>query len=264
MTITIGQVMDRLLEQTPLIEPTVDSLRAGSAQKEVKGIVVVFMATQAVIERAESLGANLIITHEGTFYRHQENMQGAQDDPVIYEKYNLIDRSGIAIYRYHDHIHRSKPDGITLGLINALGWSPYVEEHLPAATVVQIPCMTLERTAQYLKEKLQIAFVRVVGEREMPCSRIGLLAGYRGGAALALPLLKDYNLDLIIAGEGPEWETPEYVRDAVHQGRNKAFIALGHAESEEPGMKELAERLREQFPALPVHFIREKPLFFVM
>ncbi|KRE48894.1 Nif3-like dinuclear metal center hexameric protein [Paenibacillus sp. Soil724D2] len=264
MTITIGQVIDRLLEQAPVNEPTVDSLRVGSAQTEVTGIVVVFLATQAVIEQAAALGVNLIISHEGTFYRHQEDMEVLQDDPVINEKRELLDRTGIAIYRYHDHIHRYKTDGIMMGLINALGWAPYVEEHLPAATVVQIPCMTLERTAQYLKEKLQIPFVRVVGEIEMSCTRIGLLAGYRGGAALALPLLNDYNLDLVIAGEGPEWETPEYIRDAVHQGKNKAYIALGHAESEEPGMKELAERLQEQFPGLTVHFIREKPLYHIL
>jgi putative NIF3 family GTP cyclohydrolase 1 type 2 len=136
--------------------------------------------------------------------------------------------------------------------------------HEPAATVLHIPSLTLERTAQYLKEKLQIPYVRVVGNPEMLCSRVGLLVGYRGGAALALPLLKDYNLDLVIVGEGPEWETPEYVRDAIHQGRNKAYIALGHAESEQPGMKELAERLRHQFPGIPVYFISQKPLFRII
>ncbi|WP_144027997.1 Nif3-like dinuclear metal center hexameric protein [Paenibacillus sp. 32352] len=264
LTITIGQVIERLLEKGPQNESTVDTLRYGSPQTVVTGIVVVFVATQAVIEQAAALGANLIISHEGTFYRHQEDGMIGQDDPVIMEKNNLLDRTGIAIYRYHDHIHRWEIDGIMTGLLNALDWTPYVEEHLPAATIVQIPGMSLERTAQYLKEKLQIPFVRVIGKPEMPCTRIGLLAGYRGGGALALPLMKDYHLDLVIAGEGPEWETPEYVRDAVHQGRNKAFIALGHAESEEYGMKELSERLREQFPGLPVHFIREKPLFRVV
>lgn len=266
MKITIGQVIDRLLEPAPLTEPTVDLLRFGSAHAEVRGIAVVFLATQAVIEQAAALGANLIISHEGTFYHHREDAQWIQDedDPVIREKCELINQTGITIYRFHDHIHLYEPDGIMLGLVRELDWASYVEEHLPAATVLQIPSMTLERTAQYVKEKLQIPYVRVVGDIQMLCTRVGLLAGYRGGAALALPLMKDYNLDLVIAGEGPEWETPEYVRDANHQGKNKAFLALGHAESEEPGMKDLAERLRELFPGIPVHFIREKPLFRIV
>lgn len=55
----------------------------------------------------------------------------------------------------------------------------------------------------------------------MECQRIGLLAGYRGGGEVVIPLFQNQNLDLIIAGEGPEWESPEYVRDALQQGKKK-------------------------------------------
>lgn len=264
MKTTIGQVIESLLEPAPLAKPTVDALRFGSAQAEVTGIVVVFLATQAAIEQASALGANLIISHEGAFYRHREEDRRFHDDPVIREKLELIDQTGIAIYRFHDQIHRYHPDGITFGLIKALEWESYVEVHSPAASVVQIPPATLEQTAQYVKAKLHIPYVRVVGDFAMPCTRVGLLAGYRGGGDLAIPLMNEFNLDLIMVGEGPEWETPEYVRDAVHQGRNKALIALGHAESEEPGMEDVAARLRERFPGIPVYFIREKPLFQIV
>lgn len=39
---------------------------------------------------------------------------------------------------------------------------------------------------------------------------------------------------------------------------------LGHAESEAPGMKQLAERLAAQFPAVPVRYIPERPVFEVI
>ncbi|AHA58143.1 hypothetical protein M493_09737 [Geobacillus genomosp. 3] len=77
-------------------------------------------------------------------------------------------------------------------------------------------------------------------------------------------MFEQEHLDAIIYGEGPEWETPGYVRDAVHQGRRKALIVLGHAESEEPGMRYLAEWLGLQFPDVPIHFIQETPLFQVV
>jgi len=69
---------------------------------------------------------------------------------------------------------------------------------------------------------------------------------------------------VVIAGEGPEWETPQYVKDAVFQGKGRAYVALGHAESEEPGMKYLAEILERAFPGLPVHFVPETPVFRVV
>ena len=62
---------------------------------------------------------------------------------------------------------------------------------------------------------------------------------------------------MAITGEGPEWETPEYVRDALAQGKKRALIALGHGESEQPGMKYLAAILRERFPGLAVHLSRK-------
>jgi hypothetical protein len=53
-------------------------------------------------------------------------------------------------------------------------------------------------------------------------------------------------------GELAEWETSEYVRDAAHAGQNRAALVVGHAASEEPGMKWLADWLRPRFPAVTV------------
>ncbi|MCG5026939.1 Nif3-like dinuclear metal center hexameric protein, partial [Anoxybacillus flavithermus] len=111
---------------------------------------------------------------------------------------------------------------------------------------------------------LRLPFVRISGDLSAPCIRIGILVGYRGNGALSIPLFEQENLDAIIYGEGPEWETPEYIRDAVYQGRQKALIVLGHAESEEPGMRHLAEWLGSQFPYIPIYFIPETSIFQVI
>ena len=44
----------------------------------------------------------------------------------------------------------------------------------------------------------------------------------------------------------------EYARDAVLQGRHKALIVLGHANSEEAGMKWLVEWLAPLVPDVPI------------
>lgn len=124
--------------------------------------------------------------------------------------------------------------------------------------------MTVKEIAEYVKRKLGIGFVRIAGDVTLNCTRIGLLAGYRGGGALSIPLFEKENLDLIISGEGPEWETPEYVRDAVYQGKQKALMVIGHAESEEPGMKYLSEWLKPIFPEIPIRFIPEKGIYRIL
>ncbi|WP_028530933.1 Nif3-like dinuclear metal center hexameric protein [Paenibacillus sp. HW567] len=264
MGISFGQIIDGLTAGIAAPDHTVDRLEPGKADFGVSGIVTAFSASQYVVEQAIDLGANLIITHEGIYFSHQEQWPWRANDPVFMQKNSLITSSGIGIYRFHDYLHRFKPDGVIEGLLRELEWLDYVTEHQSEGSIVTLPVMEVGEIARYVKRKLQIPYVRVAGELPMPCARVGILVGYRGGGGVAIPFFQDANLDLIIAGEGPEWETPEYVRDAVHQGRSKALIMLGHAESEAPGMKYLAEQLALQYPGLPVHFVAERPVFQIV
>ncbi|MEE4285775.1 MAG: hypothetical protein V2I31_06490, partial [Mariniphaga sp.] len=68
-------------------------------------------------------------------------------------------------------------------------------------------------------------------------------------------------VEVLIAGEAPEWETYLYANDAVNQGKNKAVIFLGHIKSEEAGMAYCAEWLRGFVTEVPVHFIKNRPNF---
>jgi putative NIF3 family GTP cyclohydrolase 1 type 2 len=255
MPITIQDVLDKLMEPVEPIQKTVDTLKAGDPATEVKGIATAFMATHQVIEQTVALGANLLITHEGIYFSHHDHTEFLENNPVYKEKRRLITESGLAIYRFHDYWHRYKPDGIMAGFIQALDWQSYIVENQPAATILNIPPMTLAEISEYLKGRLGIQYVRFAGDLLMKCTRIGVLTGYRGGGSLCIPLYEQERLDLIIYGEGPEWETPEYVRDVNYQGKQRNLIVLGHMESEEPGMRYLAQCLQTMFPSIPTHFI---------
>jgi putative NIF3 family GTP cyclohydrolase 1 type 2 len=264
MTLTFGQVIGHLTAGIRKPDGTVDRLEPGAPESEVQGIVTAFSASQYVIEQAALLGANLIITHEGIYYSHQDNREGLENDPVYRQKSELVASTGVGIYRFHDHVHRYTPDGIIEGLLRELEWEPYVERHLPHVSILSVPAASVSEIAGYLKRQLHIPYVRAAGNLSAVCSRVGVLVGYRGGGAATIPLFEQESLDLIIAGEGPEWETPEYIRDAVRQGRSRALIMLGHAESEAPGMKLLAQRLALQFPDVPVHYIQEQPVYQIV
>ncbi|WP_274365394.1 Nif3-like dinuclear metal center hexameric protein [Paenibacillus thermotolerans] len=252
-----GQIIERLFQPAARQGATVDGIVAGSPDTVVTGIVTTFVASQYVLEQAAALGANLVITHEGIYYSHHSNTSPLTGDPVFLTKKAWVESSGMVVYRNHDHIHRSLPDRITSGLIEALEWQDDVKEQLPEASIVRIPVMELRELIAALKQKLKLPYVRFVGDLTAPCSRVGVAVGYRGVGAVAVPLFQDWELDVLIAGEGPEWETPEYVRDALHQGRKKALVLIGHAASEEPGMRRLAAQLQEGCPDIPVYFISD-------
>ncbi|SET40953.1 Nif3-like dinuclear metal center hexameric protein [Paenibacillus sp. NFR01] len=259
MGITVDEAGEILAAGVPLPEDTVDGLKAGSGEQELKGIAVAFMPTHAVIREAMRLGANLLIVHEGLGYRHRDRPELLRDDPVYLSKMQLINETGIAVYRLHDAVHRCSPDLITAGLVTALGWEERVTATASEYTLAELPGSTLRDIANHVKSCLGLPALRVIGHLPMVCRHIALTVGYRGGADICLPLLRQQ--DLLIIGESPEWETPEYVRDAVHEGHNKALIVLGHGPSEEPGMKLLAASLPAKLPGYPVHFIPAEPLF---
>jgi putative NIF3 family GTP cyclohydrolase 1 type 2 len=266
MKTTIHDIIQSLITPVGRLEQTVDTLLSGDPQVEVTSVVTAFMPTQKVLEEAVALGANLVIAHEGTFYSHHSSFESTlKDDPVYQSKKKFIDESGLAIFRFHDYIHRYQPDGITEGLAEALSWKASVVKRLPAASIVELPAATtVKELVGHVKSKLAIDYVRVAGNIVISCKKIGILVGYRGGGQLAIPLFAQEDLDVIICGEGPEWETPEYVRDAVWQGRAKALIMIGHAASEEAGMMFLAERLRQHFPSVPVHYLADKPALQIL
>ncbi|WP_342478555.1 Nif3-like dinuclear metal center hexameric protein [Paenibacillus sp. FSL H7-0350] len=264
MALTFSDLMEHLNAGVQLPVNTVDKLAPDAAATEVQGIVTAFAASQYVVEQAVRLGANLVITHEGVFYSHQGHGSALEQDSVYRQKSALITSSGVGIYRFHDTIHRYTLDGIVEGLLHELEWEAYVERHLPEVSILTIPEMTVSEVAAYVKQKLNIPYVRAAGNLSATCSRVGVLVGFRGNGSTVIPMYEQESLDLVIAGEGFEWEVPEYIRDAVRQGKDRALIMLGHAESEAPGMKLLAERLSRQFPEVPVRFIPEQPVFQIV
>src|SRR5689334_9723835 len=91
-TITAGEVIARIKSNVgiPWREQTVDNIIAGSAGTPVHGIATTMMATLDVMKRASAAGKNMVITHEPTFYSHQDNIDQLKDDPVYRFKTEFI------------------------------------------------------------------------------------------------------------------------------------------------------------------------------
>jgi hypothetical protein len=72
--LTAAQVIDRIKANVgvPWMTETVDTFKAGDPETPITGVAVTMMATFDVLQRAAAANRNLIITHEPTFYGHQD------------------------------------------------------------------------------------------------------------------------------------------------------------------------------------------------
>jgi putative NIF3 family GTP cyclohydrolase 1 type 2 len=250
-TPTIQQVIDLIISKcsTRPIARTVDTVKTGDPAQKVKAIATTFLATREVIERAVQAGANFIIAHEPTFYNHLDNVSWLEKDPVYAAKRKVIDQGGIVIWRFHDYWHMHQPDGVMTGFLKQLGWEQYAQGKRRDLCV--IPVVSLEGLAGTLKQKLGIAKVQVVGDGRMECRNVAFSLGAAGGET-QIRQLSDPGTEVLVVGEINEWETSEYVRDAVRSGMKKGLIILGHANSEEAGMSYLVEWLRPLVPGVRI------------
>ncbi len=260
---TVGQIIALFLQEIPEapIAKTVDTLKSGSADIKVTGIVTTMFATIEVIRKAIELKANFIIAHEPTFYNHQDETDWLEKDEVYQYKANLLKQHNIAVWRNHDYLHTHKPDGVMAGLIPALGWQNYAQPETRSRFV--LPATTLQALIKQMKEKLEIQMVRYMGEPTQSCRRVLFLPG-ASGARRHIAELEKEKPDVIICGEAQEWETVEYVRDARAKGDKLALVLLGHAVSEEPGAEWLASWLKPKVPGLKItHIVSKNPLTFM-
>ena len=258
---TAAQVIAAIIKNTGSspVQNTVDIIKEGDPETVVKGIVTTMFATMDVLKQAVSKNSNLIIVHEPLYYNHRDETTQFQNDPVFLQKQRFIKDNKLVIWRFHDYIHRMQPDGIMSGMVTKLGWKNYVVDgHLDQ---YKIPETTLSGLLKNLKQIFPKNSFYVVGNPEMKLSKVRFAAGAPGSAS-HIKLLEDNNVDVVLAGESPQWETYEYTRDAVSQGRNKAIIFLGHIASEEAGMDFCAGWLKGFIKEIPVHLIESGPSYW--
>ena len=241
---------------------TVDTFKAGNPDTAVTGIAVTMMATMDVLQRASAKGLNFVITHEPTFYAHLDTPEGLpESDPVWAEKRAFIEKHGMVIWRFHDHWHMRKPDGIEAGMVHALGWEKFQNPENQYLFV--IPETTVKKLAEEVAAKLGSPVVRVVGEPAMKVTKVGFSPGAAGFEAETHALERD-DVQVLLVGETREWETVEYAADAVTQGRNKALIVIGHIPSEQAGMEECTRWLKGFVNSVPIEFVPARQPFWTV
>ena len=253
--LTAQQAIDQIKAHVgvPWQETTVDTIKAGDPNTPVTGIATTMMATFDVLRRAAAEGKNFVITHEPTFYSHQDQTDtfAKENDAVWAEKEKFISDHHMVVWRFHDHWHRRRPDGIMTGVLRALGWERYYNTD---TRTVKLPETTLGQLAADVRTKLGAKTLRVVGDRNLKVTTVAMQPG-AGGPLGHRRSLQRPEVEVLLIGEVPEWETIEYVNDAAAEGKRKALILVGHVASEQPGMEYCAEWLKTFLKDVPIGFV---------
>ena len=268
LTMTIQQAIDKIIAYHPPIDEsnTCDFVKCGDPNAELTGIVTTCCASVDVVRQAIALGANLIVCHEPTFYTHMDDHGWLQGKNRVFdEKLQLCEENGIVIWRDHDHIHAHRPDGIRYGVMKELGWEEYLIGDPNEPDYFCLPETTVRDLALYLKEKVGLNAVRMIGDPESIVRNVKMCWHILPGDPLeteAVKLLERDDVDVLMPGEMIDWTAACFARDAAQLGKNKAIIQLGHINYEELGMKYAAVWLQELFGgAVPVQFVRSADLY---
>lgn len=171
-------VIENIIKQTgsPEVANTVDIIKEGNTK--ITGIVTCMFATMEVLEKAVQTNSNLIIVHEPLYYNHLDNTEQFQNDAVFLTKKKYINDNKLVIWRFHDYIHRIRPDGILTGMIEKFGWEEYVDTANPYQFI--FPKRTLTDLLKDLKGSFPGSTFQVVGDPEIELTNVAFAPGASG------------------------------------------------------------------------------------
>jgi putative NIF3 family GTP cyclohydrolase 1 type 2 len=251
--LTVGDVLARMRGQTGTawFAGGVDRIIAGSADTPITGIATVMMATFDALKAAVAHKLNFIITHEPTFWSHQDRIDQLQGDPLYRSKMAYIRDHGLTLFHFHDHWHRRMPvDGINQGMMRRMGWQDYRDAE--NSRLFNLPPATLKDLAGQFRNKLGARTLRVIGDPGLPVRRV--IASW--GNCSSFPGIPYLDMaDVLVIGEAQDWDLIAYANDLLTAGRPKALVVLGHVLSEQWGMEYCADWLKGFVPEVPVRFL---------
>ncbi len=163
---------------------------------KLKKVAVAMFPTVNVIKEAAEWVADLLIVYEPLYFNYKDG----ESDYIVKEKMELVEKSNLTIFHYHDHPHYTVPDIIAEGEFKYMGLKGRMETTDVFDLVrlhLENPITALE-LAKLIEEKLGIEYVRIAGTLDKPSTVISGMFGSPG--SFVESELKNEKSEIIIVG----------------------------------------------------------------
>jgi len=229
---------------------TCDGFKYGDPDAEVTGIAVGWQSLRSALEEAHAKGCNLFITHEPTFYSHMDDDATAKASEPGQRKVAFLERTGMVVYRCHD-VWDIFPE---LGIVDA--WSEFLGLGKPIArakyyNLHRVPSTTVWELAQRIAQSvapLGEQSVQLMGKKWQMVHRLAVGTG----AITQVRSMVELGADVVLTTDDGTWlwRDGAWIADL-----GLPMLRVNHMTAEIPGLRKLADYLRQCFPGVAVHFV---------
>ena len=244
MTVTVREILDHavtLLDAHAFADYCPIGLQVAGRAEYVETIATSVSSTRDAFERAESLGAQLVLCHHGLFWKGTPQVI----DPIMRERLDALFRSGMTLAGYHLCLDAHPTIGNNALIADALELTRTDEPFAvlggkPIGIVGTLPDggEPLDAFAARVRGVLRGREPLVLGARP---ERIRRVAVCSGGAAAEIVAAAELGCDAFLTGE------PREDTQALGRELGIAFLAGGHHATEVFGIRALGELLAERF-----------------
>lgn len=255
---------------------TRDKVLYGSTDKECTGIVTTIYASVDVIRKAHELGANLIIAHEALLWNHGDHrlwLEESQNQTYLAKK-KLMDEYDITVWRFHDYIHSGIPykdgyiDGIFYGLAKETGWQDaIISSDISGAVYLECEETTPIEVGKKIMKAWNLNGLKCIGNMDAKVTKI-MVCGHvnEGGDSNSLIRRIDKeNINLLLPLELIDFTLTEYIKDSGQLCMDRAILAAGHFNLEEPGMKYIVNYIDDALKEhIDTHFVQAGDMYTYM
>ncbi len=229
-------------------EKTVDRVIIGDPEKEVRRVLVTWIASFEACRTAVQRGVDLLMTHEPTFWVHAHELENIETSPIAMAKRNFIETTGLVVLRNHDVWDRMPRIGIPWAWARFLGFGdePVKQGAAGYQHRYDIDLMALDELAAHVADRTATIgepAVQVVGDGSRLVSRVGIGTGCCGHIGEFQAMGCEV---AIVCDDGScYWRDIQRAADQEYP-----VIRVNHGTSEEPGMVTLTRYINEHLPGV--------------
>lgn len=232
-----------------------DGILCGDPNKEVKRILITWMADKDAICYAGENNIDCIIAHEGLFMPYYKRDKDARPDYISWQgnqvRKNLLSKYDITMMRMHGTLHSIHDFYRFIPGLLDLGKEIEGEDGNKQSNAFDIEPVTYKDLIERIKNAFSFPYVRATpGDPDRIVKRVGIIGG--GGAlfvnVFSIERQARNQCDTLIVGETDNYA----IRYAVDSGMD--LIETSHEVIENPALKEYIEIFKKDFPECHVEF----------